>query len=79
MNYIMNLDYEDGWQLLNKIVAENAEARAHAIYASTYPHFDKDTYMTFDEFYGNRSSKICTLPTEQIIKEANAIKAKYSW
>ena len=79
MNYIMNLDYDVGWRLLYKIVEAKEESRAHDIYASIYPHFKEDTYLTFDEFYGNRNSKICTLPTEQILKETNAIKAKYGW
>jgi len=79
MKYIMDLDYDDGWLLLHKIIAEKAESRAHDIYASIYPHFKEDTFKTFDDFYGNRNSKICTLPTDQIVREASVIKAKYGW
>ena len=79
MTYILEMDYADGWQLLIKAKERQNEERAYQFYCSIFPHLEADKRMTFEEYYKKRETQICTLPTEQIVKESQALKEKYGW
>lgn len=47
----MDLDFQDGIQLIAKARRQNKEDRQFELYASAYPHMTEENFMQFDEFY----------------------------
>lgn len=52
------------------------EERQWLLYCSVYPHFDKKTFKTFDEFYKPPVEAVSQTPADEIIARAEAVLKK---
>lgn len=41
----------EGIHLINKAIEKSQEEKMFNLYSSAYPHFNKDNFKTFEEFY----------------------------
>ena len=74
LDYIMNLDWDTGLRLIDKIMEKQSETKSWQLYCSIYPNFNKDNFIPFSEFYKKPSKKINSKPISQIIAEGEKTK-----
>jgi hypothetical protein len=76
MNFIMTLDVDTVIALIHKAHEKREEERAFVLYASAYPHFSKQNFKKFHEFYRPTSRNISTRSSDEILSAAEAILKK---
>ncbi len=47
----MNLDAEDGLNLIIKAFKNDSRDKLYKLYLSKYPYMDKNNYINFDDFF----------------------------
>lgn len=72
----MQLDVDTAIELIQRAFQKRQEDRAYILYASAYPHFDKNNFKTFEEFYKPPTATISRTPTEEILSKAEQILKK---
>jgi hypothetical protein len=77
IRYILEMDFEDGVEIINKAIEKSAEQRDWEIWVSLYPHFDKKSFISFEKFSkGFRSAK---KPMGRASKEEIICKSHKIW
>lgn len=56
IEYIMNMDIEDGLNIIIKAFKNDTKDKLYELYLTKYPNMDRDNYISFEEFY-----KKCTV------------------
>lgn len=79
LSYIMDLDFEIGLKLILKARERQEEGRQWLLYCSAYPHFTKDNFMTFKQFYDKDKLKVSKKSKEQIFDEVKALRKRKGW
>lgn len=78
ITYIMNLDIEDGLDLINTAYQKDAEDRLWQQWLVDYSHMDKENFMSFENYknkvFKNESENNRKIDIKEIIDEAEAIK-----
>jgi len=74
VEFIMNLDYDDGWLMIKRAQKRQREHQAWEQYIAQYPHFTKETFVTFEEFYTPDENKKPVKTTEAIFAEVQALR-----
>ena len=79
MSFILDLDYEDGWELIKKAFEKRQERNYWQLYVSAYPHFDKSSFMTFEQFYKKpmKTKRLSNRTRDQIIAESKMLNEKF--
>ena len=72
----MDMDIIDGWRLIAKAKERQKENKMWLLYCSIYPNFNKDKFITFEEFCKKSTKKISTKSTADIVKEAKEIEKR---
>lgn len=76
MSFVMSLDIDTAIRLIRTAFQKREEERAFILYAAIYPHFSKNNFKKFTEFYKTQTQPISTRSTEDIMAEANEILRK---
>lgn len=76
MQFVMSLDIETVIGLIHKAFSQKEEERAFQLYASTYPHFNKNNFKKFSEFYKVQTGPISRKSSDEILSGAEAILKK---
>jgi hypothetical protein len=76
MTFIMTLDVQTVLGLLHQAFQKREEERAYQLYASVYPHFTKNTFKKFSEFYQGQTQPVSTRSSEDILNTAAEILRK---
>ena len=76
MQFIMTLDVQTLIELIHTAFAQKEEERAFTLYASVYPHFTKNNFKKFTEFYKAQTGPISHRPAEDILSNAQDILRK---
>lgn len=72
MDFIFNLDVEQGIKLITKCISEYNKEIAHKEYCAALPIMlfaGKDSFMTFDQWYNQGTSKPTTKEQAEVIKK----------
>ena len=77
MNYVMELDFDSGLQLLAKAKEHHREKRAWDIYCAKYPSFTDKNFIPFDKFY-TPAKPVAIKSTSHIFAEANKLKKLFT-
>lgn len=72
----MQMDVDTAIELIQKAFQKRDEERAYMLYASAYPHFDKNNFKSFEEFYKVPTTKISRTPKDEILSKAEQILKK---
>jgi hypothetical protein len=72
----MSLDVETAIALIRKAFQKKNEDRAFQLYASVYPHFKKENFKKFEEFYKQPKQEVSTRSKEEILADAMEIMRK---
>jgi hypothetical protein len=70
------LDVESAVRLIRKAFLKREEERQWQLYCSIFPHFDKKTFKTFEEFYKPPAEAVSKTPAEDILARAEALLRK---
>ena len=73
----METDYYDGLQLIAKAKDRRTEDRQWQLYCGVYPHMDKDSFVSFENFFkkpAKQPEAIARRTKYQILEEANKLK-----
>jgi hypothetical protein len=77
MDYILNLEVNEGVLLINKALEERDKRSIWDMWIARYPWMDKESFMPFSEFLDLMIGKnITTKSKEQILAEAEEIEKK---
>ena len=76
MSFIMSLDIETVIGLIQKAFQKKEEDKAFQLYASIYPHFDKNNFKKWSEFYKVQTEPISRKSSEEILSSAEKILKK---
>jgi hypothetical protein len=57
IDFVMRMDLPDGMELYAKAREKRREERLYQAWVSLYPHFDKDNFVSWDD-YRNRHNQI---------------------
>lgn len=78
IEYLMNLDFSDGRDIMFKAVEKDREDRIWQLWVQLYPHMDKDNFKPFDEFLNmfkpsNKPSNV-NQTKEELVAEIERVK-----
>ena len=79
LNYIMDQDFDVCLELIRDAFGIKQERRQWQLYCSAYPHYTKDNFMTFEQFYRKSNPVVSTKPKQQVIDEVTEMRKKYGW
>lgn len=51
IDYVMNMDIEDGLNLIIKAFKNDTKDKLYKLYLVQYPYMDKKNYISFDDFF----------------------------
>jgi hypothetical protein len=78
IEYVNNLHWKDGIELISKAFEKRAEQRDWELWASFYPFNDGKVYKTFKEFRGNKQNGKNVkrnMSNEEILAKAEEVRA----
>lgn len=61
-------------ELIDHALLKSEEDRAFLLYANMYPHFTKENFIPFSQFFKAQKTKISQTPKEDILDKANKIR-----
>ena len=70
----MEQDYDTGLRLIVKVREEKTESKNWQLYCNLYPHFTKENFIPFSEFYKKPKKKVSNKPIALIIAEGEKLK-----
>jgi hypothetical protein len=71
---VLTLDYEYGMDLCTQAMEKEREQKAWEIWLSKYPSMDKDTFISFEDYYkGTKTEKQVQPSEEDILQDAQNI------
>lgn len=76
-DFVVNLDWRDGLNLINKAIEKRKEEREWDMWISLYPKMDKKSFIPFEKFCGKKKHiKIHKkeLTKQEIIEQAEEIR-----
>ncbi len=76
IDFLFNLDVETAIELIRRAFQKREEDRAFQLYASIYPHFKKENFKKFSEFYKVQTEPVSTRSKEEILADAMEIMRK---
>ena len=79
ISYIMKQESNIGIQMIIKAKERQDDARQWQLYCSLYPHFTKDTFLTFDDFTHKKKSRVVLKPKEYIFDDVKKMREKHGW
>lgn len=56
IDFVLNLYWEDGINLINKAIEKRNEQRDWEMWISVYPDMDKKTFVPFEKFRGKKQT-----------------------
>jgi hypothetical protein len=79
MDYINNLDWIDGIELINKAILKQRERQEWEMWLTLYPNMDKKNFISFEKFKSNQRSAKPKKPKkvltdDEIIEKAEEIR-----
>ena len=76
----MELSYGDGWKLINKARERQNEERKWMQYTAMYPHFTKETFVSWRDFSGKTKKKVKPMKSAaEIYEDVKKMREKYGW
>lgn len=78
IEFILNLHWIDGIDLINKAFEKREENKAWQMWIAKYPWMAKNEFIPFDKFYKKaiQPKNISQKPAQEILKEAYEIRQK---
>ncbi len=76
ISFVMTLDIDTAIRLIRKAYLKREEERQWMLYCSVFPHFDKKSFKSFDEFYRPPVEAVSKTPAEDILARAEAVLRK---
>ena len=69
----MDLEFEEGFELIIKAFEKKREQRLWELYVSRYQHMSKKNYFSFEEFCGETSNVDIETNEEEILDDVKYI------
>jgi hypothetical protein len=76
INYILNLNLEEGIFFINKAWEKNEERKAWDMWIARYVWMDKDNFIPFSEFYSIQTTPTINKSKNEILSMADEIEKK---
>ena len=76
---ISRLDFETGRLLIQKALEEKRKEIAFELYKTVFPYMDKDSFISFDEFYNAGTPEKGAKTEAEILKETERILKTTVW
>ncbi len=67
MNFYMELDFEDGVEIIKEALEQRRKQEHWDIYLSKYPNMTEKTFIPFDKFY--KRHDVATMSTESVVNK----------
>lgn len=74
MSFVMSLDFEDFFKLINKMYEKREEQKAWEMYLMKYQHMGKKDHIEFKDFYQKQREPTEIRPKDDILQEVEAIR-----
>jgi hypothetical protein len=76
IEYVLNLYWVDGINLINKAVEKTIEQKDWDLYSSVYPNMDAKTFITFKDFVKKKqvAQPKKDISTDEILQKAEEIR-----
>lgn len=76
IDYIFNLTWIDGVEIINKAIEKTTEEKDWDLYISVYPNMDKSNFITFDKFKSKKQTvkNENKLSKEEILQKAEELR-----
>lgn len=69
--------YIDGINLINKAIEESEKRKLWEMWLTIYPHMNKETYISFEQFYDKVTTPISQKSSNEIYDESMDIYIKH--
>lgn len=77
INYILNLEINEGIELINKAIEKRQEEKYFTMWSTQLPFMNEENYISFEDYCDKLTGKnIVTKSKEEILKEAEEIEKK---
>ena len=79
IDFVLDMNVEDGTRIIRKASEKYAEDRAFRLYAARFANYTEESYIPFDDFYKPNQAEVSTQSAEEILEDVKELLDSHRW